>query len=105
MYWTWRRRCRPAADLSHGWGSNSQWRTHIRRDYRVGDTLIFNFDGEHDLASSAFDGGDDGLTCGELIELVTHRCFITVDKPHHDRFPYRYRHRVDIGANLPGANG
>jgi hypothetical protein len=90
MYWAYRRRCRPAADQSHGWGSGSQWGTRIRRDYRMGDTLIYNADGNHDLAAAMVEG-DDGLCHGELVELVTHRCFITADKPHGGLYPYRYR--------------
>jgi hypothetical protein len=98
LYWAYRRRCRPSNDLSIGWGSNSQWNTDIRADYQFGDTLIYNADGMRfrggcDLAAVGSDYVDDGgLTCSELIELVTHRCFITVDKPHHDLFPYRYRY-------------
>ena len=36
IYWAFRRKYRPYSDLSHGWGSNSQWRTSFRRDYRIG---------------------------------------------------------------------
>jgi hypothetical protein len=99
MYWTYRRRCRPSHDLSRGWGSQSQWGTNIRADYQFGDTLIFNADGINfpalsggcDLSAVGSDDvGHDGLTRSELIELVTHRCFITVDKPHDDLLPYGY---------------
>lgn len=41
LYWTFRRRHRPAVDLSQGWGGNSQWRTDFRLDYwtPAGDRL------------------------------------------------------------------
>ncbi|MEV6967769.1 hypothetical protein AB0M47_21940 [Hamadaea sp. NPDC051192] len=44
LYWAWWRRHRLARDLSHGWGSNSQWGTDFRRDYLVGDELHYNVD-------------------------------------------------------------
>ena len=89
MYWAYRRRNRPCQDLSHGWGSNSQWRTSSRRDYLIGDTLYFNVDGENDLAAPASgEGGSDGLTAEERIELLTNRCFIRSEKPHDDQWPY-----------------
>lgn len=89
LYWAYRRKSRPYRDLSHGWGSNSQWRTTFRRDYRVGEELYYNVDGERDLGlpeTTAED--DDGLTREERIELLTHRCFIFTTKPHTDLWPY-----------------
>lgn len=89
MYWAYWRRYRPYHDLSHGWGSNSSWRTRFRRDYRIRDTLYFNVDGENDLAAPASGEGDrDGLTSEERIELLTNRCFIRTEKPHDDLWPY-----------------
>ena len=91
LYWTYRRRARAYADLSHGWGSNSQWRTAFRRDYRIGGTLFLNVDGEREIATSLDAQGADGLTQDECIELLTHRCFVTTDKAHHDLWPYDAR--------------
>ena len=34
LYWSYWRLGRETEDLSHGWGSNSQWSTDLRRDYR-----------------------------------------------------------------------
>lgn len=96
MYWTFRRRCRPCHDLSEGWGSNSQWRTDVRTDYQIGDALIYNAHGARDLAGLECDYADNGYTYSELVELVTHRCFITADKPHlwagPRVYPYEYRY-------------
>jgi hypothetical protein len=44
LYWTFRRRNRPVDDLSHGWGSNSQWRTTFRRDYQTATAFYYNVD-------------------------------------------------------------
>ncbi|MFX5464564.1 hypothetical protein ABTD44_19515, partial [Acinetobacter baumannii] len=44
LYWAYRRKGRPHRDLSHGWGSNSQWRTTFRRDYAIGNMQYFNVD-------------------------------------------------------------
>jgi hypothetical protein len=44
LLWSWDRRYRPAMDLSHGWGHNSQWRTDFRRDYLLPDRLLYNAD-------------------------------------------------------------
>src|SRR5262249_35750762 len=110
MYWTYRRRCRPSNDLSYGWGSQSQWGTDVRADYQFGDTLIYNAGGMRfpapgrgcDLSVVDADHvSDDGLTRSELIELVTHRCFITVDKPHNDLSPYGYCYTAELDQDMP----
>jgi hypothetical protein len=95
LYWAHRRKNRPFNDPSAGWGSNSQWRTRFRRDYLVGPSQTFNVRDEglpcRDLSRPASDEPDrdaDGLTRPQRIELLVHRCFITVDKPHADLFPY-----------------
>jgi hypothetical protein len=88
LYWASRRRNRPRTDLSAGWGSNSQWGTAFRRDYRIGDMFYFNVDGTNDLRTPAAAEDRDGLTPNERRELLIHRCFITVDKPHGDLWPY-----------------
>lgn len=95
MYWAHRRKNRPYADLSHGWGSNSQWRTDFRRDYRIGGRFYFNVDGEHNIANAG--GSEDGLTQAERIELLTHRCFIKTTKPHADLWPYGGSYSVPAG--------
>jgi hypothetical protein len=89
LYWAFRRKNRAYQDLSHGWGSNSQWRTTFRRDYRIGEDFYYNVDGNHDLAALDPTAEDrDGLTREERIELLTHRCFVRTMKPHDDLWPY-----------------
>jgi hypothetical protein len=96
QYWTFRRRNRPHDDLSMGWGSNSQWRTHFRRDYCLRGTLYYNVDAIHGIggcrdlslpASLADD--EDLLSTSERIELLTNRCFIYTSSPSHDLWPYQ----------------
>lgn len=95
LYWAYRRKYRPYVDLSHGWGSNSQWRTSFRRDYRIDGHLYYNVDGEHDLSLHKLTGPcsgsgneTDSLTRQERLELLIHRCFITTDKPGSALWPY-----------------
>ncbi|WP_437976100.1 hypothetical protein WMF11_00870 [Sorangium sp. So ce295] len=96
MYWAYRRKNRPQQDLSHGWGSNSQWRTAFRRDYRVGQRLYYNVDGKRDLGTlESTVEDDDGLTREERVELLTNRCFIFTMKPHDDLWPYDDRLQLE----------
>jgi hypothetical protein len=95
LYWAFRRKNRPYHDLSQGWGSNSQWRTPLRRDYCIGQEFHYNVDGKHDLAApEPTCENQDGLTRDERIELVTNRCFIKTTKPHNDLWPYDDRLRI-----------
>ncbi len=81
LYFTFRREPRPTNDLSHGWGSNSQWRTSFPRFYADVEGFHFNWDGTVDI-------GDDPLD--ERRELLLHRCFVRGPLPpdEHDRYPY-----------------
>lgn len=88
LYWAHRRKSRPREDLADGWGSNSQWTTKFRRDYIVGDQLLFNADGEYDLNDRGLRTREDGLTRAERIELLTNGCFVRCTKPDADRHPY-----------------
>ncbi|TQF06415.1 hypothetical protein E6W39_34680 [Kitasatospora acidiphila] len=77
LYWTFLRRHRPTVDLSHGWGSNSQWRTDFRLDYRTSKEERVNADAQADID----DPGDRGLprgllTATERRELLRHRCLL-----------------------------
>ncbi len=91
LYWAHWRKNRPYQDLSHGWGSNSQWRTRFRRDYQIGSAFFFNVDAE------PTDDDDDGLTPAERVELLTHRCFVTCEKPQDDLYPYDLTHTELVG--------
>jgi hypothetical protein len=84
LYWAYARNGRPTADLSHGWGSNSQWRTTFRRDYATDGRLFYNVDAKPQQGPAM----DEDLSAGERAELLRHRCFVTCTKPSDDRWPY-----------------
>jgi hypothetical protein len=91
LYFTSRREPRPATDLSHGWGSNSQWRTSFHRFYSDEDGLHLNWDGEVDIgADPPADRRDDPDPLDQRRELLLHRCFVRTALPRDedDRFPY-----------------
>jgi hypothetical protein len=88
LYWTFRRKDRPYADQSHGWGSNSQWRTALRRDYQSSTGFYYNVDAEEALNEAA--GIIDGIEASAMIELVRHRCTIKVAIDDTDLYPYCY---------------
>ncbi|MEV7782848.1 hypothetical protein [Kitasatospora sp. NPDC088351] len=82
LYWAFRRRHRPTVDLSHGWGSNSQWCTDLRLDYRTpaGDLLNVAedrpIDGSPDLHPdhpANLSPEERLLTPAERRELLRHR--------------------------------
>lgn len=72
LYFTYARRGRQAHDLSHGWGSNSQWRTAARRDYALTDGFRWNADGTEPLEEA----DPEGLPLDERHQLLAHRCFV-----------------------------
>ncbi|HWA60065.1 MAG TPA: hypothetical protein VG939_01760 [Caulobacteraceae bacterium] len=74
LYWAFRRRNRSCVDASHGWGSNSQWRTGFRRDYALEGRLWFNVDAR---SHGAGRGDLDGVSAEEQEQIICHRCFVT----------------------------
>ncbi|BAJ32211.1 MULTISPECIES: aminoglycoside phosphotransferase family protein [Kitasatospora] len=74
MYWAFRRRGRPPVDLSHGWGSNSQWGTNLRMDFRTADGDRLNVVRDPDRLSNHH--RVEGLTRAEAEELLRHRCLL-----------------------------
>ncbi|MBC8101724.1 MAG: hypothetical protein H7Z41_03960 [Cytophagales bacterium] len=105
LHFTYWRLRRVTEDLSHGWGHNSQWSTHFRRDYDTGDAFHFNVDGRHPLGDegayrASFTPGDwkreerypDGLTMQERIELLIHRSFVRSVKSDGEGLPYDHRY-------------
>ncbi len=91
LYWARQRKHRRTSDLSDGWGANSQWRTTFRRDHILGENLLFNADGKHDLSTPGLPVSEYDLTTAERIELLTHRCFVRCEKPDDDLHPYSDR--------------
>jgi hypothetical protein len=88
LYWTFRRKDRQCADESHGWGSNSQWRTRLRRDYRSHAGFWYNVDGKESLTMAT--GTVDGIDILTMIELVRNRCLVRTAIDDSDLYPYRY---------------
>ena len=94
LYFTYCREPRPAEDLSHGWGTASQWRTTFQRFYSDEDGLHFNWDGAVDIGEDPPAGHpdeiDDPDPLDERRELLLHRCFVRGNPPfdEDDRFPF-----------------
>jgi len=88
LYWTFRRKDRPCNDQSHGWGSNSQWRTQLRRDYRTSSGFHYNVDAKEDLSLAGDTVG--GLSLEAMRELVRNRCMIRTAIDDSDLYPYPY---------------
>jgi hypothetical protein len=89
LYFAYRRHHRKTNDLSMGWGSNSQWRTSLRRDYQSGNRWIYNADGKNLLnAPTILEKDRDGLTHEERVELCKYRCFIVTSKQDQDLWPF-----------------
>jgi hypothetical protein len=89
LYWTYRRKNRRCLDLSHGWGSNSQWGTDFRRDYRIDDEFYYNVDGKIDLNTPIADSEERDVFSREVrIELLVNRCFIRTTPPEYDLWPF-----------------
>ena len=113
LYFASRRNYRKAHDLSHGWGSNSQWSTSFRRDYVWGEHYIFNADGSPDLDKSPFirdlsahqwaeleprhffasdfyrwESGEPGSTVPERESLLVNRCLIDGEVTDAEFWPW-----------------
>jgi hypothetical protein len=95
LYFTQDRSNRNTNCLSHGWGSNSRWRTHFHRNYLTASHSVFNADGTIDLALSLAGeekhphrvNSNHGLPIDARRELLVHRCFVSrIDE--EERWPY-----------------
>ncbi|AKJ41515.1 hypothetical protein [Pragia fontium] len=95
IYWAYTRSHRASNDLSHGWGSNSQWRTGFRFDFECSNGFIYNSQGSVDLnltSDSTFQIlQEDSLSLLEARELTMYRHFITGTRNDDDLFPYNYK--------------
>jgi hypothetical protein len=82
LYFSWWRRNRVVRDLSHGWGSNSQWGTDFRRDYIVDGQLHYNVDRNGRKALAA-----DDTPLEQRRELMRYRHSVRTDLGD-DCWPY-----------------
>jgi hypothetical protein len=87
LYWAWIRRYRPVADLSHGWGHNSQWRTTFRRDYQLADRLLYNVD----AALGPKPEHPGGMPRNRDLDLLRYRCRTLVDDGE-EQWPWETHH-------------
>lgn len=102
LHFTHRRQPRNTHDPSHGWGSNSQWRTPCRLFYDDADGLHFNWNAEIDIAvdhprppRGRFDPNDN-RPVERRRELLTNRCFIRAPLPHDADDWYVYSDTLTI---------
>jgi hypothetical protein len=94
LFFTNRRMRREVHDLSHGWGSNSRWRTDFSRNYETGGYAFLNVDAEYDLATiDHANKALDSLPLDAACELLLHRCFVRY--PGNADFPYKWRIAVE----------
>lgn len=95
IYWTYRRKNRNQQDLSHGWGSNSQWRTSFRFDFELNDSYLYNSEGDINLnipkESDLKFLKEYNLSLQEAIEITVNRHSITSRKDETELFPYKFR--------------
>jgi hypothetical protein len=104
LYWAYCRRHRTAHDLSHGWGSNSQWRTGFRLDFACATGFLYNAEGKIDLTPTGQSVPSnmplDDMSLAEARELTVYRHFIHCTKPDGDLFPYDFRYFVAASDSL-----
>ncbi|MEV4283833.1 hypothetical protein [Actinoplanes xinjiangensis] len=87
LHWAYRRRFRPVWDLSHGWGSNSQWSTSFRRDYRLDDRYLYNVDAALDPKPEH----PGGMPYNRDLDLLRFRCRTLVDDVE-EQWPWENSH-------------
>jgi hypothetical protein len=88
LFWTLRRKDRPCEDQSHGWGSNSQWWTRLRRDYLSPAVFRYNIDGKEVLTPTT--KMVDEVDAATMAEIVRHRCLVRTVADDSGLYPYRY---------------
>ncbi|MDO9020692.1 MAG: hypothetical protein Q7V43_27450, partial [Myxococcales bacterium] len=93
LYWADRRKHRRCEDQSYGWGSNSQWRTALRRDYQTPTGYSYNVDGAESLNETS--GVVEGVETATWVELVRHRCVIRAELTAPDPYPYCYAYEEE----------
>ncbi|GEM_PF-3366788 len=83
LYWSHIRAGRGCEDLSHGWGSNSQWSTAFRFDYWSNEDLYYNVN----HSNNKYEGDD--LPQRRQLEVLRHRCFVLTPEVQ-ECWPYKY---------------
>ena len=100
IFWSYRRKNRKHEDLSHGWGSNSQWRTDFRFDVETENLFIYNIKGKYNLNNIDKEVlnelNEQNLELNEIIELLVNRQFVKCAKNEEDIFPYDFKYSENI---------
>jgi hypothetical protein len=110
LCFSYRRHRRRAADLSLGWGSNSQWRTAFRRDYLDGDRFRFNVDGEIDIGGSeprllaGMADFNTDIAIAARRELLVNRCFVSQPHPWSNDEDWPSRDTLTLRRDDPLTN-
>lgn len=100
LYFTYNRMRREADHPSHGWGSNSRWRSDFYRNYVTGGFAFLNVDGKYDLATAATGDKElDGITPEEAGDLLLHRSYVRFSE-QPGRWPYYWRMAIE-NTDLP----
>lgn len=96
IYWAFKRKNRNHEDLSHGWGSNSQWRTSFRLDIETNSSYIYNHDGDLSLNNLSNKLQNElkiqNLELQDAIEITKYGHFIKSSKTDIDFFPYNFKY-------------
>lgn len=104
IFWTYRRKNRSYQDLSHGWGSNSQWRTSFRFDFEMEDSYLYNSEGKINLSMPQNSDlkflKEHNINLQEAIEVTVNRHLITSLKDETEIFPYEFRFSENKKAKL-----
>lgn len=94
LYWSSRRGNRKRADLSDGWGHNSNWETDPRKDYDFGNYRIWNHVKDHadpevgpKVLMQNF-STDTNLSQAHSLEVLQHRSFVRSDMEQNEIWPY-----------------
>lgn len=102
IYWSYLRLNRQYEDLSHGWGSNSQWRTAFRRDYLIEGDFCLNVDGRCHVSMELEGDEGDFLPLEQRIELVKYHHFVKRNSAiYTEGHPWPYEYSLRMSGNDP----
>ena len=84
LHWEYWRRHRTTSDGSFWWGSNSQWRTSLCRDYITSRGHVYDYDAfssfRRQLRLFAADDSADKPLTAEQASLIKNRCQLLVEE-------------------------